>query len=93
MQCSMCGSHVRTADDIESVLCGGCVQRRCAGEELRAEARLARYSAEDFKAERIARGWTQSVAAARIGVPLTRLREFERERELCPAEIADWLDQ
>lgn len=91
MQCSTCGSHVRTSDEVVAVICGGCVQRKCAGEELRAEARLGKITAEEFKTARMAAGWDQRMAAVRIRVPLTRLQEFERGRELCPAEIADWM--
>ena len=91
MLCSKCGSPTRTADEVEAVVCGSCVQRMCAGVELRAEARLAHYDAATFRELRADHGWTQTVAAARIGVPVTRLQEFERGG-LCPEEIADWMD-
>lgn len=91
MQCSMCGGSVpRHGHDIESVVCGRCVQRRCAGELLRQEAWLSRFDPAVFVELRQDHGWCQKLAAARIGVPISRLQEFERGGE-CPEEIADWM--
>lgn len=92
MRCSKCGVPTPTAsDEAVSVICGGCVQRLCAGEELRTEARLAEFDAAEFVELRKDHGWSQSIAAARIGVPISHLQEFERGTRLCPLEVADWM--
>ena len=62
------------------------------GETLRVEARLVRYDADEFVAQRKEHGWSQPLAAARIGVRLGELQDFERGTALCPVEVADWMD-
>ena len=91
MQCSKCGVPTPCSSEAASVVCGSCVQRMCAGEELRTEARLAEFNADEFIEMRKDHGWSQSIAAARIGVPISHLQDYERGTRLCPEEVADWM--
>ena len=93
MSCAKCGADIGyTPAEGVTVTCGSCVQGLCAGELRRQEDKLAHYSGLDCIAKRKQLQWTQSMLGSRVGISVQKVSAFERGLDLCPAEVAAWMD-